>query len=369
VSSLLASIPPPPAPGLEIGPLDLRFYGLLIAIGAYLALRLAVSRYEKLGGDPELAERALLIGLGCGLVGSRIGYVIPRAEQFLREPLEIFAIWHGGLTIFGGLFFGALGALVYLRRKQMDVPAMLTAAAPALPLAQGIGRWGNYFNQELYGRPTDLPWALEVEPNFRRPGYEQFSTFHPTFLYESLWNLSLVVVLLWIDRRGVLKRGSLIFVYMIGYGVGRGWIEALRIDTVERYAGLSRNNWIALLIVVVGAVGLWWWERRESPADDVRDDSETGAAASTEESAGDAAGDVADVGATGTGDRTTDAGSGDDSARHHGDGEAATTAPGEVTVDDAERDPDDGADLGVPDRGSDDVDGPAVDERPTRPEA
>jgi prolipoprotein diacylglyceryl transferase len=365
VSSLLASIPPPPVPGLEIGPLDLRFYGLLIAIGAYLALRLAVSRYDELGGDPELAERALLIGLGCGLVGSRIGYVIPRAEQFLREPLEIFAIWHGGLTIFGGLFFGALGAIVYLRRKQMDVPAMLTAAAPALPLAQAIGRWGNYFNQELYGRPTDVPWALEVEPNFRRSGYEQFSTFHPTFLYESLWNLSLVVVLLWIDRRGVLKRGSLIFVYMIGYGVGRGWIEALRIDTVERYAGLSRNNWIALLIVVVGAVGLWWWERRGSPADDVDDASEPGDAAGTDPETG----DVPGVGATGTDEHTTEAVSGDDAARPHDVGDAASTAPVEVSVDDAERDPDHGVDPGVPGRGRDDVDGPAVDEHPRRPEA
>jgi prolipoprotein diacylglyceryl transferase len=145
---------------------------------------------------------------------------------------------------------------------------MLTAVAPALPLAQAIGRWGNYFNQELYGRPTDVPWALEVEERFRRPGYEAFSTFHPTFLYESLWNLSLVGVLLWIDRRATLKRGSLIFVYLIGYGVGRGWIEALRIDTVERYLGLSRNNWIALLIIVVGAVGLWWWERRPEPVDE-----------------------------------------------------------------------------------------------------
>jgi prolipoprotein diacylglyceryl transferase len=308
VSSLLATIPPPPVPGIELGPLDLRFYGLLIAIGAYLALRLGVSRYEKLGGDPELAERALLVGLACGLVGARIGYVIPRTEQFLREPLEILAIWHGGLTIFGGLFFGALGAIVYVRRKHMDLPALLTAVAPALPLAQAIGRWGNYFNQELYGRPTDLPWALEVEPAFRRTGYEQFATFHPTFLYESLWNLTLVVVLLWIDRRGVLKRGSLIFVYMIGYGVGRGWIEALRIDTVERYAGLSRNNWIALLIVVVGAAGLWWWERRAGPADDARD-VEAAEDGTTSE---DASGDGPSVGSTGTDDTVADTTSTDD---------------------------------------------------------
>jgi prolipoprotein diacylglyceryl transferase len=262
VSSLLATIPPPPASGLQLGPLDLRFYGVLIAIGAYVGLRLAVSRYEKLGGDPELAERALLVGLVFGLIGARIGYVIPRTEQFLREPLEMFAIWHGGLTIFGGLFFGALAAVVYLRRKQMDVPGMLTAVAPALPLAQAIGRWGNYFNQELYGRPSELPWALEVEAPYRRPGYEAFTTFHPTFLYESLWNLSLVGVLLWIDRRGALRRGSLLFVYLIGYGVGRAWIEALRVDTDWRLLGLSRNNWNALIIIVVGAVGLWWWERR-----------------------------------------------------------------------------------------------------------
>jgi prolipoprotein diacylglyceryl transferase len=265
VSSLLATIPPPPAPGLQLGPIDLRLYGVLIAIGAYLALRMTVSRYEELGGDPELAEKGLLVGLVCGLIGARIGYVIPRTGDFLTRPQDILAIWQGGLTIFGGLFFGTLGATVYLRRKRMDVPAMFTAVAPALPLAQAIGRWGNYFNQELYGRPTDLPWALEVEERFRRPGYEAFSTFHPTFLYESLWNLTLVGVLLWIDRRGTLKRGSLIFIYLIGYGIGRGWIEALRIDTVERYLGLSRNNWIALLIIVIGVVGLWWWERRAAP--------------------------------------------------------------------------------------------------------
>jgi prolipoprotein diacylglyceryl transferase len=262
VSTLLATIPPPPASGIQLGPLDLRFYGLLIAIGAYLALRLATRRYERLGGDPDQAEKALLIGLAFGLLGARIGYVLPRLDHFLREPQEILAIWQGGLTIFGGLFFGTLAAVIYLRRRQMDVPAMLTAAAPALPLAQAIGRWGNYFNQELYGRPTDLPWALEVEARFRRPGYEAFSTFHPTFLYESLWNLSLVGVLLWIDRRGTLRRGSLMFVYLIGYGVGRAWIEALRVDTDFRLLGLSRNNWNAIIIVLVGLVGLWWWERR-----------------------------------------------------------------------------------------------------------
>ncbi len=270
--SLLASIPPPPFSGLELGPLDVRMYGLLIAIGAFLALQLVVKRYERFGGDPDVAEKATLLALLFGLIGARIGYVIPRYDRFLDDPLSALAIWEGGLTFFGGLFGGAAAVIIYTHRKGASVPAMADAAAPALPLAQAIGRWGNYFNQELYGRPTDLPWALEVEPPFRRPGYQEFATFHPTFLYESLWNLGLVGVLLWLDRRGTLRRGSLIFVYLIGYGVGRAWTEALRIDTFERYLGLSRNNWIAIVIVLVGIAGLVWWERRGRTSDPSTDD-------------------------------------------------------------------------------------------------
>jgi prolipoprotein diacylglyceryl transferase len=272
VLSLLASIPPPPFGGLELGPLNVRMYGLLIAIGAFLALQLTVKRYERFGGDPDMAEKAALLALLFGFLGARIGYVIPRYDRFLEDPLSALAIWEGGLTFFGGLFGGAAAVIIYTRRKGGSVPAMADAVAPALPLAQAIGRWGNYFNQELYGRPTDLPWALQVEPPFRRPGYEQFATFHPTFLYESLWNVGLVGVLLWLDRRGTLRRGSLMFVYLIGYGVGRAWIEALRVDTFERYLGLSRNNWIAIAIVLVGVAGLVWWERRGSASDASTDD-------------------------------------------------------------------------------------------------
>jgi prolipoprotein diacylglyceryl transferase len=264
---ITAQIPPPPFGGIELGPLNLRMYGVLIAVGAYLALRLMVSRYERYGGDPDIAERAALLALLGGFLGARIGYVIPRLDRFLASPQDILAIWQGGLVLFGGLVGGAIAVLVYCRVKRADIPAIADAVAPALPLAQAIGRWGNYFNQELYGRPTDLPWALEVEPPFRRPGYETATTFHPTFLYESLWNATLVVVLLWIDRRGWLRRGSLFFVYLIGYGIGRAWIEALRIDTAERYLGWSRNNWIAVLVVLIGVAGLVWWQRREPRSD------------------------------------------------------------------------------------------------------
>jgi prolipoprotein diacylglyceryl transferase len=267
VPSLLASIPPPPFGGLELGPLDVRMYGLLIAIGAFFGLQLMVNRYERFGGDPAIAEKAGLFALLFGFLGARIGYVIPRYDRFLDDPLSALAIWEGGLVLFGGLAAGSLAALLYTRAKGGSLPALTDAAAPALPLAQAIGRWGNYFNQELYGRPTDLPWALQVEPPFRRPGYQEFATFHPTFLYESLWNFALFGLLLWIDRRGILRRGSLFFVYLIGYGVGRAWIEALRIDTFERYLGLSRNNWIAFGVIVFGVVGLIWWQRRGSPSD------------------------------------------------------------------------------------------------------
>ncbi len=267
LSAALAAIPAPPLRGFEIGPFDLRLYGLLIAIGAYLALLLVVRRYSATGGDPGIAEKAALLALVGGFVGARIGYVTPRflgPGGFAERPQDILAIWQGGLAFFGGLAGGALAVLLYVRTRGGDMPAMADAVAPALPLAQAIGRWGNYFNQELFGRPTDLPWALEVDPAVaERAGHAPGTTFHPTFLYESLWNALLVVVLLYVDRRRWLRRrGSLMFGYLIGYGVGRGWIEALRIDTVERYFGLSRNNWIAIGVVIVGVVGLVWWERR-----------------------------------------------------------------------------------------------------------
>jgi prolipoprotein diacylglyceryl transferase len=221
VLPLVANIPPPPFSGLEIGPLDLRMYGLLIAVGAYLALLIIVRRYAAAGGEPELAERTALLAIGAAIVGSRIGYVIPRLDRYLDEPLAIVRIWEGGLAFFGGVALAVPVCWWYVHRKGGDVPAMVDAVAPALPFAHAIGRWGNYFNQELYGRPTDLPWALQVEAHRRYPGFGGFETFHPTFLYESLWNLALVGALLWVDRRRVdgrrwLRRGSLGFLDLAG---------------------------------------------------------------------------------------------------------------------------------------------------------
>jgi prolipoprotein diacylglyceryl transferase len=259
---MLAAIPAPPTDAIEVGPLTIHFYGLAIAAGVLAAIYFLRRRYAALGGDPDLADRTALWAALFAVIGARIGHILPRLDRYIANPLDMIAIWRGGLTFFGALAGGLIAVLWHQRRNQAPLSTFLHAVAPAVPLAQAIGRWGNYFNQELYGRPTALPWALEVDPEHRMPGFRQFETFHPTFLYEMVWNLGLIGVLVWIDRRFTLRRGSLFFCYLIGYGVGRFWIELLRIDTDFRLLGLSRNNLNALLIVAIGAVGLVWWERR-----------------------------------------------------------------------------------------------------------
>lgn len=269
----VAAIPVPPFTGFEIGPFAPRMYGIVIAVGALIALQLLSRRYEARGGEPKRAEQAGLLALAGGFLGARIGYVIPRFfgddtatfVPFSERPLEILAIWQGGLAFFGGLAGGTLAVVLFLWRTNTGYGVFADALAPALPLAQAIGRWGNYFNQELFGRPTDVWWALKVDPGpAARAGYPNDTTFHPTFLYESLWNFALVGVIIVMDRRGWLKaKGNLFVVYLAGYGLGRGWIEALRVDTIERYFGLSRNNWIALAIFV-GAVALLVWREKNA---------------------------------------------------------------------------------------------------------
>jgi prolipoprotein diacylglyceryl transferase len=259
---LIGVIPPPPADRIEIGPLDIRFYGILIAIGVLIAITWTRRRYAERGGDPDVADSVALVSVALGFVGARLAYVLPRLGYFLEHPLEIFAVWNGGLALFGGLLLGAISVVFFLRRRGGDVPAFFDAAAPAVPLAQAIGRWGNYFNQELVGTPTTLPWALRVDPQFRPERFASFETFHPTFLYESIWNVLLVGFLLWLDRRKVLPRGALALVYAIGYAVMRFLLELIRTDTTWRFIGLSRNAWVSLAIILLATAGLFWWARR-----------------------------------------------------------------------------------------------------------
>lgn len=251
---MLATIPPPPVQTFSLGPLTVHVYGILIATGVAVAIPLLRHRYSAMDGDPDVADRVAVWALVAGFVGARGAYVLPRLGTFVDDPVSVVAIWEGGIALYGGLTIGTVAAVVLLGRWGGDLAAFADAAALALPLAQAIGRWGNYFNQELYGTPTTLPWALRVHPAFRVEQYQTFSTFHPTFLYESLGNLVLAAILLAVDRRGRLRRGTLIFLYATGYGMLRFSLELLRVDTSFRFLGLSRNAYVSLAIMTVGAV-------------------------------------------------------------------------------------------------------------------
>ncbi len=266
ISKVIASLPSPSFNGIDVGPFRFNIYGICIALGVIAAIILLRGRFEKRGGDGSAIERIAIAGVVAGVLGARFGYVLTHLDQM--DPwYRAFMIWEGGLAFFGGLTAGAAMIIFLLRRGNMSVLDGADAIAPALPLAQAIGRWGNYFNQELYGKPTDLPWGLEIAPEHRVRGFSEFETFHPTFLYESLLNLVLVGFILWVDRRFAYRRGSLFFIYLAGYGLIRFGMELLRIDTSFRLAGLSRNGWIALLIAAGGTIA-WFRANRPSQAED-----------------------------------------------------------------------------------------------------
>ena len=186
-----------------------------------------------------------------GVIGARLYHVATDWNSFSHDLGRIPMIWKGGLGIPGGLLGGVIAGLVAARRRGVSRPELLTVVAPAIPLAQAIGRWGNWWNQELFGRATRLPWALQISPSKLPAGYAPGTTFHPTFLYESLWNVALCGLLLVIDRRLPLRPGRLFAVYLAGYGVGRFWIEGLRIDEAHVIGPFRLNQWVALLATVL----------------------------------------------------------------------------------------------------------------------
>ncbi len=250
----------------EIGPLEIHVYGILVGLGVLAAILITERRYVRFGGDTKDVEKAAFWAIVIGFLGARLAYVSTHTARFEGRWLHIFAIWEGGLAFFGGIAFGAIAVIYVLRRRGGSFPMFADAAAIALPAAQGIGRWGNYFNQELFGTPTDLPWGLEIAPRFRPAEYAEFATFHPTFLYESIWNVGVIILLLNIEKRFTLKRGSLLFVYFVVYGIGRFLMELLRTDTSFRLLGISRNGWVALLLAVASAVVFYIREIRRQPS-------------------------------------------------------------------------------------------------------
>lgn len=260
IGLLLSSIPSPGSEVLEIGPISLRYYGLMIALGVLAAVWLTQHRWQRWGGDADDIVTVAIWVVPAGLVGARLYHVVTDWADKYDEGrwLDAFKIWNGGLGIPGAILLGTLVGIVVARRLVPEWRLMADAAAPALPLAQAIGRLGNWFNQELYGRPTDLPWALRIDPEKRPLDYFGYETFHPTFLYEALWNLGLVGLIIWGGTRWVLKPGRWFAVYVLGYGVGRLWVESLRIDDATMIAGLRVNIWMSLTIIVGGLLWLLW---------------------------------------------------------------------------------------------------------------
>ncbi len=264
---MIASIPSPSFNSIDIGPLSLNLYGLAIALGVVAAVWLFGRRLEERQvGTMDDASAIALWAVLAGVVGARLYHVATDWDRFTDDLTKIPAIWEGGLGIPGGLLLGVPVGLYMARRRDIPLAVAATCAAPAIPLAQAIGRWGNYFNQELYGRPTTLPWGLEIDAShFDTSLYAIGTTFHPTFLYESLWSLGLCLLLLWIDRRFRPAPGQLFAMYVIGYGVGRFWVEGLRIDRADHIGGLRWNQWVAVAAVVGGSITLAWMRRHPSP--------------------------------------------------------------------------------------------------------
>jgi prolipoprotein diacylglyceryl transferase len=294
VIPILASIPSPSDNAIKIGGLELRAYGLAIALGVIAAIWIARRRWAARGGDPDDISRIALWAVLAGLIGARLYHVLTDFDRFEGRWLHVFAVWEGGLGIPGGLIAGVGTGAYVAHRRGLPVAQLLDVVAPALPVAQAIGRLGNWFNQELFGRPTDLPWGLEIDPAHRPAGYLNVATFHPTFLYEALWNLALAGgLVLWERHHPNSRPGRLFAYYVAGYAVGRAWVEALRIDPATRLFGVRWNIWMSF-IAFVGAVG-WlvfdsWRARQEAG----RDPGEV-AAATEEVAAGGASTDAADA--------------------------------------------------------------------------
>lgn len=261
---MFSSIPSPNSGSFDLGPLTLRGYGLMIALGVLAAVWLAAKRFTDRSLSSDHAAGIAMWGVPAGIVGARMYHVITDWGRFTGNWGDALKIWKGGLGILGGVIFGYLAVMIYCRRANLDLRTAIDVVAPAIPLAQMIGRWGNWFNQELFGRPSDLPWALEIAPENRPAQYIEQATFHPTFLYESLWNLMVVLALLKIDRMKVLSKGMLFVVYFALYSIGRIWVEALRIDEATDIAGLRINVWVFSVLLLLSLGTLFKFERREN---------------------------------------------------------------------------------------------------------
>ena len=261
-ASLAATIPAPSFRDIPLGPLDIRLYALTLLAGVAVATWLTMRRWRARGGEPDLVLEVALWSVLAGIVGGRIYHDITSWDQLGDQWYAPLAIWEGGLGIWGGVLAGVLTGAYVVHRRGESVTAMMDAAAPGILIAQGIGRLGNYFNQELYGGPTGLPWGLEVDLGHRPPGDELAAVYHPTFLYEMLWNFGGAALLIWIGRRYRIAAPGIFCLYVGIYSLGRIFWELLRVDPAHHFLGQRVNFWVALVLCVGGFAAFVWTQRR-----------------------------------------------------------------------------------------------------------
>ena len=263
-------IPSPSLSSFSVGPLTIHFYALCIITGIAAAIWIGRKRYANLGGNPDDVSEVAIWAVPFGIIGGRIYHVITSPAQYFGangNPVDALKIWEGGLGIWGAISLGAVGTYLYFRthKTTLNFRQLLDSLAPRVVVAQAIGRVGNYFNQEVFGKPTELPWGLEIDPVNRPDGFESYATFHPTFLYELLW--CLVVAVLLIKLPGFLKQitskqGDIFALYILGYTLGRVWIESLRIDEANLILGLRLNIWVSLIVLLTASAYLIASKRR-----------------------------------------------------------------------------------------------------------
>ncbi len=256
-ATLLASIPSPSSASFDLGPFSIHLYGLTLLVAILVCTWITGRRWVARGGDWDLIFRCAVWGVAAGIVGARIYHVVTSWDEVPDEWWGVFAIWKGGLGVWGGIFAGVLVGALIARRAGADVWLLADCVAPGLLVAQAIGRLGNWWNQELFGKPTDLPWGLEIDPENRPLASLAEATYHPAFLYEAIWNLLVAAFLVFVLERRFRPRPPGVFAaYVALYCFGRFWIELLRVDPSHELAGLRLNAWVALVGVVVGA--LWF---------------------------------------------------------------------------------------------------------------
>jgi phosphatidylglycerol---prolipoprotein diacylglyceryl transferase len=257
---VIASIPSPSDGTLELGPLTLHMYGLMLLLAIAACIGLTGVRYVRRGGDWDTVLRVAVWGVAAGIVGARAYHVATSWDEVPDEWWGPFAVWKGGLGVWGGIALGCIVGAIVAKRSGANVAVLADCAAPGLLLAQGIGRLGNWWNQELYGKPTDLPWGLEIDPQHRVPGYEQYDTFHPTFLYELIYDSVMVGVLLLVDRFFRIRPPALFALYVSLYTFGRFFEELLRIDPAHEFAGLRLNAWVSIVLFICSTAFFVWWQ-------------------------------------------------------------------------------------------------------------